>query len=526
MDNRPLPPHHEQMFLAPPHHHHPHYPVPLHRCAPECDDQLAVFSTVGRGLRGDSYKIELRYNENGEMYLEGMQHDAATNTWTTDWISGVIDGGRLTYEYNLNEHSNPQTFTITFRYTYTGHPEREWTWTTPAIPYFSQPLEDIVDLSQLAKILGLTEEDLQDILDDEQGVIIGDGFTGDNIKDYIDNKPTGISQEDAEDIAETAATAAAAAAASDLSDHIHEDMGFGTLLINDGDTDTKNPKRNTIKKWLDWIISQLGFGTDINNFDSTGATTIKQYIKNLRDYIATQLGFGDNINQFGDTGATTIKEYIQALIDAIQFDVENPTLYTKTVPCTLVLYELPHNATVGTVGIPTTITAAQARATEPATITVSYFDMLPSVDVSVEATQGYNIMMPTGDMIIACVADGSDWKPINLGTIKLDHRGTGQDVYMKPPVLNPETLSNSGATPSTWTPEGSWQIYTGVGNVKAKTAVADPSTDGGWPWYKVGSGNPFYLYLFNRTIGAVGPSVSVDYARVYSARYEMATEAN
>lgn len=90
---------------------------------------------------------------------------------------------------------------------------------------------------------------------------------------------------------------------------------------------------------------------------------------------------------------------------------------------------------------------------------------------------------------------------------------------MKAPVINPETLSQSGYA----YPDGGWQIYTGVGNVKTKSPVADPATDGGWPWFL---SNPFYLYLFNRSTGGTGPNVKIDYARTYSTRYDMATKAS
>ena len=116
----------------PPHHHHYH---DIHHVAPECDDQLAVFSGMGRGLRGDGYRVVIKSDVEAETYLEGLLYDAATNTYSSEWISENINGGQLMYQYNLRPYTNPQTFTITFRYKRPNRSASEWVWTTPAIPY-------------------------------------------------------------------------------------------------------------------------------------------------------------------------------------------------------------------------------------------------------------------------------------------------------------------------------------------------------------------------------------------------------
>lgn len=101
--------------------------------APECDDQLPLISRVGRGLQGNSYKVQIAQDSDCETYLEGMAYDAATKTWSTDWVSENINGGEMMYQYNLRPYTNPQTFTVTFRVKRPNRPE--WSWTTPAIPY-------------------------------------------------------------------------------------------------------------------------------------------------------------------------------------------------------------------------------------------------------------------------------------------------------------------------------------------------------------------------------------------------------
>ena len=133
---------------------HPQYHGDHERCADRCDDQPPVFSQVGRGLRGDSYKVEIAYDDSDETYLKGIRHDAATNTDIVEWndydrhdehgnpLSPIhnINGGEMLYEYNLRPYTNPQTFTLTLRHKRPHRPE--WQWTTPAIPYIWDADED------------------------------------------------------------------------------------------------------------------------------------------------------------------------------------------------------------------------------------------------------------------------------------------------------------------------------------------------------------------------------------------------
>ena len=116
------------------HHHHHHHD---HHVAPECDDQIPVFSSMGRGPHGDSAYIDIQ-NGRVDTHLIAKSIDGVTGMMSTEWISDNINGGELRYQYNLNPHTIPRTFTITFVYT-RGHEGDEnyasWSWTTPAIPY-------------------------------------------------------------------------------------------------------------------------------------------------------------------------------------------------------------------------------------------------------------------------------------------------------------------------------------------------------------------------------------------------------
>lgn len=114
------------------HHHHHYHPCDKH--APDCDDQLPAFAHVGRGIKGDGFYVEISDPDScTETYLEGFSYDEATKTFHNEWKSKNINGGELSYQYNLRPFTDPRTFTITWIYRRPGR--CEWSWTTPAIPY-------------------------------------------------------------------------------------------------------------------------------------------------------------------------------------------------------------------------------------------------------------------------------------------------------------------------------------------------------------------------------------------------------
>lgn len=255
------------------------------RAACETNDQLPSIAQVGRGIKGDSTKLIISSPDDcTQTYLECLSYDEATKTYTSEWMSDNINGGELSYQYNLRPYQIPMTFTITFIYrrprrpeglgsTDTKYPEgsREhaginiptdacyhkddkdhcWSWTTPAIPYLWSIDEDgnkadaegivgsgvatvfmrtsiddpwsiekhekllyppgttrndynapeptkpwtvnitfgkggdveLPNFDELAKILGVTKDDLFDILDDNPFTL--GGITADNYLDWI-----------------------------------------------------------------------------------------------------------------------------------------------------------------------------------------------------------------------------------------------------------------------------------------------------------------------------------------------------
>ena len=244
-------------------HIHPAHPVNPDRGAPDCDDQLPLISRVGRGIHGDGYKVEIDDPDSvSETHLHGYEIDGATGEVKSDWVSENINGGHLSYQYVLRPYTIPQTFTITFVYRRPGRPE--WSWTTPAIPYvwtidedgnkdqgdgivgsgvatlfikkttdvawkemllypngtkredFNAPEAeepwtvnlsfgvggdiDVPNIDDIAKILGITIEDIKNIIAGNQVTI--NGVNVRNIIDYIDKQD------------------------ANLSKHIHKDLGF------------------------------------------------------------------------------------------------------------------------------------------------------------------------------------------------------------------------------------------------------------------------------------------------------------
>lgn len=244
----------------------PHRHLKPARC---CDDQLPLFSRVGRGIKGDGFKVVISDPDTtDETHLEGLSYDEASKEWTSEWISENINGGELRYYYTLRPYTIPQTFTITFKYNRPGRPE--WSWTTPAIPYiwtvdedggkqdpdgivgsgvatlfirkttetewtekllypegttredFNAPDAmkpwtvnlsfgvggdvDVPNVDDIAKILGITVEDVRNIIE-------GNGFTVDG-SSYADYKAYVDAMDDAH--------------RDEAIDHFHKDLGFGT----------------------------------------------------------------------------------------------------------------------------------------------------------------------------------------------------------------------------------------------------------------------------------------------------------
>lgn len=281
------------------------HPIPPDHGAADCDDQLPLISRVGRGIKGDSAIIKVHDDENGAAtYLEGLTYDEASKTYKSEWISENINGGKLMYQYNLRPYTIPRTFTITFIYRRPGRTEWSWTtpaipyiWTlddagkpeefpdhvvgsgvatlfirtmhdddwNERLNYpdgttrddFNAPLADeawaatitfgnggdieVPDFDDIAKIIGITKEDLYNILEDNSITI--NGIDASNIIEYIDK----CDERDKNDVL----------------DHVHADLGFNQ---KDHPDNGAFGGEDTVKKYIDKKFSDMN--TTINDFKS------------------------------------------------------------------------------------------------------------------------------------------------------------------------------------------------------------------------------------------------------------------
>lgn len=313
--------------------HHQH--VNPDRGAPGCDDQLPLISRVGRGIHGDGYKVEIDDPDSvTETHLHGYEVDGATGEIRSDWVSENINGGQLSYQYNLRPFTIPQTFTITFIYRRPGRPE--WTWTTPAIPYiwsidengnkdqgdgivgsgvatvfirkvgeaawkekliypkgtsredFNAPeaesawtvnLEvgvggdiDVPTIDDIAKIIGISVDQIKQILKGSSVTI--NGVSVRNLREYIDK------QDDNH--------------LDSALDHLHKDLGFN---------ETGHPGtgafggEDTVKEYIDAKVS--GVSGDLGDIRDEIAN-LKTYMSNALNDIVSKVYLGGTIGSDGN----------------------------------------------------------------------------------------------------------------------------------------------------------------------------------------------------------------------------------
>lgn len=284
--------------------------------APECDDQLAVFSKTGRGLPGNGYKVGIKNTGSGETYLEGYRYDPNTKEYVSEWLSGNVNGGIINYQYHLRSHTNPPTFTITFKYSKPSTPEAEWCWTTPAIPYvvLDEEEEDEesapspITLSEVTAFFlkKTTEENwnIPSVTESEYAnnemtpqkhdkVIYKDGFTREDLNAPDPGKAGSVS------------------------------LQYG---IN-GDIDTPNMDEwESILGLTDASIAGLANGTEALNWSFNSSETPVTAL-NLRDYIDGIAGkLRDKINsleQYGSAAVEALYPVGATYVDADNMDPNN-----------------------------------------------------------------------------------------------------------------------------------------------------------------------------------------------------------
>lgn len=547
---------------VPPEHHHPHNEWLVDRCSDQCDDQLPLFSRVGRGLQGNGYKVEVEQASDCETYLHGYIYDSATGTFISDWQSHNVNGGHLSYQYHLHPYGDPPTFTITFKYDrpcYDDEHDMSWEWTTPAIPYIVDAggsgignlfIKPVTGASWTAVRAAVASSDLPDSIADTlaayEKLVFPEGDTRESLNpplpgdDWTVNLTYGKNGDincptTAEAAADDAATLAAAKQYTDDSiPSIAE--GNGIKVTKSGteytvSTDLKagsnvnlatdpNTGQITISATDTNTVTTVTAGTDITVTDSgTGGNHAYTISTGIKKWITDKLGFGDGVNAFdGLSGVDTVKKYIKKLIGNIKIDVSNPKRYSVSQNVTFVLYALPEtnitaDSTLGISGaalpaVPNTPYNAPAGApnTIDGQLVISYFDVLPEVSIDFvfnTATASTNFaLVPAGHLLVAC--ERGTRTPLNLANITLPNRDpqeTGTPEKLKKPTATAETLINVGYYPDDYYGNaGTFQVYAGVGNVIAKAINVGSTRYKGWPWTsKTPSNNgAFFAYLMNR----------------------------
>lgn len=548
--NEPYRWYHDTVDHVPQHPHHDHV---VDRCADRCDDQLPLFSQVGRGLQGDGYRVELVKDTINDTRIRGLIIDPHTGEETEEWRTDNINGGRLSYSLNYNPTTDPKTFTITFtleRPDDSQRPEGEkrgWTFTTKPIPYLweneirpcvatlftkavSQPSNYWRERLVYPAGTGPEDYDMPRKLE-PWTVNLTYGKTGD-----IDCPTTSEEQADID------------AAKQEVLNHLHKDLYGGqdsddwdeipdSLKPLDGD---KNNGR-TVWDWIKWARDQA-----INHLhkDLYGGPNSSDYAD-----IPDSLKPLDGDNNNGRTVWDWIK-WLKGMIDG----VSAPTMHTKDLEDTYLVSIKPTPLSADTAITPLCAIEADVH--------IQYFDSLPNViididiqnkpldyisDVAYGDSTLNGIRLGTAEMAVICRKIGPNtYKPLDLSTITLPDRSEISNKLTYPKV-DPEILSNSGfgwAGYYNFTDKhgyknrtgeagnysyanrlypgitesyeqivdgscyGNWELYTGLGNVKSNQNSR---------WNENGTG--VFAYIFNRTTGSFGVRVLLDYNRPYQINY-------
>lgn len=239
------------------------------RCAPKCDDQLPIFSQVGRGIPGDSYEVRITDPDTtNETYLSGWRFDQATKQWSKVWDSENINGGELFYYYNLRPFTNPKTFTMTWIYRRPNRPE--WSRTTPAIPYIpntdgdGEPGVDGLVGAGIANLFVREGVNAPWVQQYRTGGLTETPVTSDNGRYGQINWPVGTTPKDFNAVAPGEAYAA-------------------TLTFGYGG-DIEIPNLDDLAKILGWSRSDLERWLNDQQDAATNSNNVKHYIdKNVED---------------------------------------------------------------------------------------------------------------------------------------------------------------------------------------------------------------------------------------------------
>ena len=562
---------------VPPEHHHPHNEWLVDRCSDQCDDQLPLFSRVGRGLQGNGYKVEVEQPSDCETYLHGYIYDSATGTYISDWQSHNVNGGHLSYQYNLHPYGEPPTFTITFKYDrpcYDDEHDMSWEWTTPAIPYILDAggsgignlfIKPTTGATWTAVKAAVASSDLPDSIADTlaayEKLVFPEGETRDALQPPLpgDDWTVNLTYGKGGDIdCPTTAEAAADDAATLAAAKQYTDDNIPVVEAGPGISVSKSGRTYTVTHKM------VPGGDVVFQPDSDGTLHISDSPTHLHQDLygwhVTGHDYTDEITGLGlmplggEVNGTksvwdwikyaiqTAKDYADEVGGNIITKIIAPKMTTKSVPGRIAFYDLRKKSDNTTDSpqkgaeakddrmIPNRLTTLQGGLQSiTATAKISYFDTVPNVYVTIEIddTSGNDHSMFPSQVGVFEVNVNNSWVPLDI-TIAQSIGGISLPG-LPYPKLQAETLCNTGYFPPSTSPSntGNFQVYTGIGNIKAAKKNINGSDEdersyGGWPWAEAAaSSSPAYIYLINRYVayGDEDCFVSIDYARDYHTSY-------
>ena len=463
---------------------HPHNDWVVDRCADHCDDQLPLFSRVGRGLQGDGYIVERVTDEINQTILVGSIIDPRTGEKTEQWRTHNINGGHLSYVITKNPASNPKTFTITFTLDRPDDPEdRGWTFTTPAIPYIWDGPSAFLSTLFLKEVGAPDWEDVP---------LNNTPHSIDEANDLIEKLiyPEDVSRED------LGAPEPGDPNTVNLTYGLGGDIDVPTLnnlarilgvnpdsledLANNGEDTSNYPSFGTgrnAKEYIDWHLHKDLYGgqgsADWNEIpnelkpldgDNNNGRTVWDWIKWARDqavdHLHKDLYGGSNSSDYADipdslkpldgdnNNGRTVWDWIKWLKNMID-GISAPKMYTKDLEDTYLVSINPTPLSANTAVTPLCAIEADVH--------IQYFDSLPNViiDIDIQNTSvdyvsnvvygdSNGIRLGTAEMAVVCVKTGPNtYKPLDLSTIVLPDRSDVRNRLTYPKV-DPEILSNSG----------------------------------------------------------------------------------
>lgn len=258
------------------------------RCAPQCDDQLPIFSRVGRGPKGDSIHAKIEVID-GHTHLLIYENDELIE-------DQIIDGGVLTYTINRVAGTSTPCFTITFVYD-SPVDTQDWSFTTPPIPYDGNFSGTVIPAITTVFTKNLDTNVIHDV------TVYPAGWSDDDKADFGDPWTATITYGAEAEYSGVAPDIQIPTVAGVL-DHLHADLGWGDhTFAGDGGSDTVESLVRGDIGWADQtLVSDGGTATIESLVNAAVAAELAPIIQTLGD-ILNKIYLGGTRD--ADTGVVT-----------------------------------------------------------------------------------------------------------------------------------------------------------------------------------------------------------------------------